>query len=123
VWILTDTAIPREVIIYSIEGNDRKPFNEWLYGLRDCKGRRCILMYIRKLEQNTYDNYEPLREGVSELRIFYGPGYRIYFGRHGDKIVILLGSDKDRQEKVLQKAIDYWRDYKLCEKRKYTRKK
>jgi putative addiction module killer protein len=116
VWILTDTAIPREVIIYSIEGNDREPFTEWLNGLRDFQGGKCILRYIRKLEQNTYDNYEPLREGVSELRIFYGPGYRVYFGKHGNKIVILLGSDKDRQEKVLQKAIDYWRDYKFRER-------
>jgi putative addiction module killer protein len=71
------------------------------------------LIRIRKLEQGTYGNCEPVGEGVSELQMFFGPGYRVYFGEHGYKIVILLGGDKDSQNNDVQRAKDYWKEYKI----------
>lgn len=109
------TPNPREVIIYKIDSNNRRPFNEWFNELRDPKGRRRVIGSVRKMEQGVYEHCRMIREGVRELKIVYGPGYRVYFGEHGNKIVILLGGDKGSQERDIQKAIDYWRDYKFRE--------
>src|SRR5260370_39572891 len=103
---MADRATPKEVIFYA-DGNGREPFTEWLNCLRDAEGRRRILIRIRKLEQGTYGDCEPVGEGVSELRMFFGPGYRVYFGKHGKKIVILSGGDKDSQKSDIQQAKDY----------------
>ena len=85
---MTDTVTPREVIFY-VDGNDREPFSEWLYGLRDSEGRRRILIRMHKLKQGIYGDCKSVGEGVIELRLFFSPGYRVYLGEHGDKIVVL----------------------------------
>jgi putative addiction module killer protein len=60
-----------------------------------------------------YGDCEPVGEGVSELRIFLGPGYRVYFGEEGDNIVVLLsGGDKGSQDKDIKAAMDFWKEYK-----------
>lgn len=57
-------------------------------------------------------------EGVSELRVDYGPGYRVYFGQKGPMLVILLcGVDKRTQERDIRQAQEYWDDYQKCEKK------
>lgn len=113
---MTDAAVPREVIIYRVGDNGREPFAEWLTNLRDPIGRRSILRHTQKLKQGIYGDHKRLGEGVSELRIFVGPGYRIYLGEHANKIVILLGGDKDNQQRDIQQAKAYWREYKNREK-------
>ena len=113
---LTDTSIPREVIVYRVDDSDREPFTKWLNGLRDSKGRRCILRCMHRLKQGIYGDHKSLGEGVSELRIFFGPGYRVYLGEHENKIVVLLGGDKDSQKNDIQRAKDYWEEYKNREK-------
>ena len=110
-----DTGTPKEVIFY-IDGNGKEPFTEWLYSLRDSQGRRCILTRIQKLKEGIYGDCKAVGEGVSELRMFFGPGYRIYIGEHGNKIVVLLGGDKDGQQNDIQQAKEYWREYKKHEK-------
>ncbi len=112
---MTDTATPKEVIIYA-DDNGREPFTEWIDSLRDVQGRRFILRRINKLKNGTYGDCEPVGEGVSELRVFYGPGYRVYLRIHGNTIVILLGGDKDDQKSDVQKAKDYWKKYRNREK-------
>ena len=67
---------------------------------------------MHRLKQGMYGDCEPLGEGVSELRIFFRPGYRVYIGEHRNKIVVLLGCDKGSQKKDIQQAKDYWKDYK-----------
>jgi putative addiction module killer protein len=71
-------ARPRRVIVYSDdEGNE--PFTEWLEDLRDVMGRKRILSRIARLEQGNFGDCAPVGEDVSELRLFFGPGYRVYF--------------------------------------------
>ena len=111
---MTDTPIPKQVVAY-VDSNGREPFYEWLDGLRDSQGSKRILYRTKKLEQGGYGDCKPVGEGVSELRMHFrsSPGYRVYFGEHGNTIVVLLcGGDKDSQKKDIQKAKDYWKDYK-----------
>ena len=83
------------------------------HGLRDQKGRRFILRRISRLEQGLYGDCRPVGEGVLELRIFFGPGYRVYFGEEASRIVILLyGGDKDSQDRDIEAAKEYWKEYK-----------
>lgn len=69
------------------------------------------------MRHGNFGKCEPVGLGISELKINYGPGYRVYFGRAGDRIVLLLcGGDKSTQNKDIREAYDYWQFYK--EKRK-----
>lgn len=112
---MTDTITSREVVFY-VDGNDREPFSEWLYALRDSEGRRRILRRMHKLKQGIYGDCKSVGEGVIELRLFSGPGYRVYLGEHGNKVVVLLGGDKDSQKNDIQQARNYWREYKKHER-------
>lgn len=103
---------PKTVIIYQ-DDKGKELFTEWLDGLRDQRGRRFILRRIGKLEQGLYGDCRPVGEGVSELRIFFGPGYRVYFGEEAGHMVILLcGGNKDSQDRDIQAAKAYWKEYK-----------
>ncbi len=104
-------AKPKRVIVYvDKEGNE--PFTNWLYGLKDGMGRKRVLIRITRLEQGNYGDCEPVGEGISELRMFFGAGYRVYFGEDADNIVVLLcGGDKGSQKKDIKQAKAYWREY------------
>lgn len=102
---------PRKVIAYA-DKNGKEPFTEWLYGLRDAMGRKRILARVARLEQGNTGDCEPIGNGLSELRMFFGPGYRVYFGEHGNSIVVLLcGGDKGSQSKDIRRAKAYWKEY------------
>ena len=65
------------------------------------------------MELGLFGDVEPVGEGLSELRIHYGPGYRIYFGKDGNQVYLLLcGGDKSTQSKDIKKAKAYWQDHK-----------
>jgi putative addiction module killer protein len=90
-----------------------EPFTQWLDGLTDPKAKALVLVRIERLALGAFGDVRPLREGVLELRIDYGPGYRVYFAREGAVAVLLLcGSDKRRQDKEIRRAIDLWREYR-----------
>ena len=108
---MTRSVEPKTVLVYQ-EANGREPFTEWLNGLRDQKGRRAVLKRIGRLEQGLYGDCETVGEGVLELRIFLGPGYRVYFGEEAGYIVILLiGGDKGTQTRDIKTAKEYWKEY------------
>ncbi len=87
------------------------------YGLRDIMGRKRILVRVARLEQGNYGDCEPVGEGVSELRMFFGPGYRVYFGEDETNIVVLLcGGDKGSQNQDIREAKAYWKEYLNHEK-------
>ena len=108
---MADATTPKRVIVYAND-NGEEPFTDWLYGLRDVVGRRRILARVSRLQQGNYGDCEPVGEGVSELRMFFGSGYRIYFGEQGNDIVVLLsGGDKGSQSNDIQQAKVYWKEY------------
>lgn len=101
----------KELILY--ETSDGKvPFQEWLEGLSDRKGRAIIRVRLDRLEYGNPGACRQVGEGVSELRIHYGPGYRVYFGEDGKTSVVLLnGGDKSTQRKDILRAQKYWVDH------------
>ena len=81
-------------------------FAQWLDGLRDVRARARVQVRIERLAAGNAGDVEPVGEGVSELRIDYGPGYRVYFKRHGREVVILLaGGDKRTQSADIRTAL------------------
>jgi len=90
---------------------DREPFRDWLRGLRDAQGRNIIRARLNRLQAGNFGNCEPVGEGVQELKIDFGPGYRVYFGIDGDTVVLLCGSDKDSQQRAIAVAKERWQDY------------
>lgn len=93
----------KKVIIYQ-DASGNEPFSKWLKSLKDPVTRRCILKRLYRVENGNYGDYKNLGDGVSELRFFFGAGYRVYFGEDGETIVVLLcGGDKDSSRRILQK--------------------
>ncbi len=108
-------ATPREVRIY-ITKDGKRPFKTWLNSLKDIKAVTKIERRLERLEIGNFGDVRSVGNGVLELRIDYGPGYRVYFGQWGTKIVLLLcGGDKSTQEQDITKAQAYWEDYRIRE--------
>ena len=82
-------------------------FDSWFTGLKDPQAVRRIQVRIDRAEDGNFGDCEPVGEGVSEMRIHYGPGYRVYFVQRGLELVILLaGGDKSTQPKDIRSALD-----------------
>jgi putative addiction module killer protein len=95
---------------------DRSPFAEWFDGLDSVTAAR-VDRYIRRLESGNFGAAKVLNEGVSELRLDFGPGYRVYFGRDGRTLIILLGGgSKRRQGADIAAAIARWQRYRQAKK-------
>jgi putative addiction module killer protein len=89
-----------------IEVRQTELFVKWLLGLRDLRARARIQARVDRLESGNAGDIKPVGEGVSEMKIDYGPGYRVYFVQRGSKLVILLaGGDKNSQSKDIRKAV------------------
>jgi putative addiction module killer protein len=88
-----------------IEVRQTEVFTRWFDGLRDRQVRARINVRIRRLSLGNFGDAKPVGEGVSELRIDFGPGYRVYFARRGRILVVLLaGGDKNSQDRDIKKA-------------------
>lgn len=88
-----------------IEVRQTETFSEWLEALRDRKAAAKIAARLARLELGAFGDVEPVGEGVAELRIHYGPGYRIYVVQHGDILVVVLcGGDKSSQARDIKRA-------------------
>ncbi len=104
-------ATARELELYVTE-EGRAPFTEWLDSLRDIRGREKIRARLNRIRLGNFGDSSSVGEGVEELRIDFGPGYRVYFGLAGTKIVLLLcGGDKSTQAQDILQAKRYWKDY------------
>lgn len=80
-------------------------FTHWLDALRDLRGRAIILVRIERLASGNPDDARPVGGGIRELRIVFGPGYRVYFKPVGDRLIVLLaGGDKDSQPADIARA-------------------
>ena len=84
-----------------------KEFDTWLSALKDKLGRARIIHRIRSAEHGNFGDCEPVGEGVSEMRIHFGPGYRVYYTRRGEVIyLLLLGGDKSSQKRNIKHTIE-----------------
>jgi len=107
----------KTVIYYETEKGSI-PFEKWISKLRDFKGVAAIDRRLRKIErEGFFGDHAPVKgidaENLFELRIFIGPGYRVYYGRDGDRIVVILGgSDKGNQKAAINKAKVHWKEYR-----------
>jgi putative addiction module killer protein len=101
-----------QVLRYLTESG-KDVFGEWLGGLADRRARAKVAVRVDRLAAGNFGDCRALRDGVSELRIDWGPGYRVYYGMAGRTIVLLLcGGDKRRQSADIARAVAYWKDYK-----------
>ena len=90
----------------------RSPFSDWLRNLKDRSARVRIRVRLDRLSLGNFGDCKALGSGLHELRIDLGPGYRVYFGRVGNRIVLLLcGGSKRSQTRDIDRAQSYWFDY------------
>lgn len=90
-----------------------EPITKWLDSLRDRIAQARIRIRLRQVQAGNLGDCEPVGEGVMELRVHVGAGYRVYCGRHGKSVVILLcGGDKRSQQTDIKLAKDYWAEWK-----------
>ena len=90
----------------------QKPFKDWLDSLKDITARAKIRVRLDRVRLGLLGNNRFVGEGVNELKVDYGPGYRLYYGREGGNIILLLlGGDKSQQDKDIAEAIEYWQDH------------
>ncbi len=89
------------------------PFSDWISGLRDKRTVARIDARVNRLKLGNFGDCKSVGDGVRELRIDHGPGYRLYFGTVGDQLVILLcGGDKRTQSRDIERAKQYWQECK-----------
>lgn len=102
---------PREVVLYLTQDGNC-PFQNWLESLRDRQARARIRKRLDRVEMGNLGDCKSVGEGVMELRIDYGAGYRIYFVQAGAVIILLLcGGDKGTQVQDIVEAKKYWKDF------------
>ncbi|MBI5332994.1 MAG: type II toxin-antitoxin system RelE/ParE family toxin [Burkholderiales bacterium] len=101
-----------ELLRYRRE-DGQEPFTEWLSALRDKVAQARIRIRLRQVEAGNFGDCEPVGEGVIELRVHVGAGYRVYCGRHGKAVVLLLcGGDKRSQPGDIKRARELWSEWK-----------
>ena len=95
-----------------IDGKGRRPFAKWLDGTSGAAHAK-VQAAIARMELGDLSNARPVGAGVSEYRIAFGPGYRIYFGQDGDALIMLLGGGtKQRQQRDIEAAKALWQEYR-----------
>jgi len=89
--------------------NRTEVFTQWLGSLKDLKARAKIIVRLRQAEAGNFGDVKPVGSGVSEMRVDFGPGYRLYFAREGRVVYLLLnGGDKSTQARDIKRAIAMW---------------
>ena len=102
-------------IEHYLSANDRKDlYIEWLQKLRDSKAKVAVIRRVMRMEQGNFGDHKFCRDGVWELRIDVGSGYRVYYALSGRRAVLLLcGGDKRTQDADIDRAIRYWQDWQI----------
>ena len=94
-----------------VEVRQTEPFMQWLENLRDRKAAAKIAARLARLELGNFGDAEPVGEGVTELRIHFGPGYRVYVIQRGEILVVVLcGGDKSSQDRDIKRAKEMARE-------------
>jgi len=99
-----------EVLLY--RRGRSTPFSDWLASLRDARAVGIVRARLNRIRLGNFGDFKSVGSGVEEVRIDFGPGYRIYCGRHGSLVVVLLcGGDKRTQAGDILTAQKYWKEY------------
>jgi putative addiction module killer protein len=106
-----DSLLPVDVRLY-LARNGKAPFEHWLEGLKDSTARARVKARVNRLRLGNFGHSKSVGQGVFELRLDFGPGYRVYFGRASNTVVLLLsGGSKKGQAADIEQAKRYWNDY------------
>jgi putative addiction module killer protein len=101
-----------EILRYQ-RNDGREPFTVWLEAVRDKVAQARIRVRLRQIQAGNFGDCEPVGEGVVELRVHVGAGYRVYLARHGKTVVLLLcGGDKGSQTADIKRAKELWSEWK-----------
>jgi putative addiction module killer protein len=104
-------SIPFEIDYYETDAGKR-PFKEWLEGMKDVNGRAKIRIRLDRARLGNLGDHKHIGAGMWEFRIDYGPGYRVYYGKEGNRLLLLLiGGDKSSQSRDIEQAQGYWQDH------------
>ena len=105
-----------QIVQEYITADGKNPFRDWLRNLRDVSARAKIRVRLNRVRLGNFGDAKAVGEGLCELRVPHGPGYRVYFARAGQTVVLLLcGGDKSSQVKDIKVAREYWLDYQRRE--------
>ena len=106
---------PKEVVAFRAK-NGQVPFEDWLDDLNDKRAVARVLARLARVRHGGLGDCKSVGEGVSELRVDYGPGYRVYLGQKGQTLVVLLcGGDKRMQDRDIRVAKQYWQEFKASD--------
>jgi putative addiction module killer protein len=102
---------PIQILEY-LDGKGRSPYAEWFENL-DAQAAAKVTVATTRLAQGNFSNVKGVGGGVYEYRVDFGPGFRVYFGKDGDRVIILLaGGTKKRQQSDIEEGVARWQDYK-----------
>jgi putative addiction module killer protein len=105
-------AIEKTLVSY-VDSSGVCPFEDWLLSLRDIKDRAVIRTRLARVRLGNFGNCEPVGSGVMELKVYFGPGYRVYFANENQQLVVLLcGGDKSSQNRDIEKAKSFLEDWR-----------
>ena len=105
--------VQRNFIVYKTTAGV-EPYVDYVDSLRDRKAAAKIKARVTRAQMGNLGSHRTVGQGVIELKIDYGPGYRIYVGLHGNEAIVLLcAGDKSTQDKDIAKAHEYWEDYRI----------
>jgi len=113
--IIKDTEVMTneyDIEIYQT-ASGKEPFTEWLESLKDSSAKRTIFVRLQRIRQGNFGDCHSVGNGLQELRIHLGPGYRVYFGNIANKLILLFGGGKKvTQKKDIKLCKDFLRDYR-----------
>jgi putative addiction module killer protein len=100
-----------EVLTYQDDAG-HQPYMDWLSKLADKQAKARVLVRVMRMAGGNFGDCKPVAQGVRELRIDWGPGYRVYYAQAGKKLVLLLtGGDKRKQQADIAAAVEYWNNW------------
>lgn len=111
-WLVAEPWHPQDELLPCYRANGITSISEWLDTLGDRQAVEIIHARLNQVKQGNLGDWKSVGEGVCELRIFYGPGYRVYFGQEGTHKILLCGGDKGSQSQDIKQAKQNWKDYK-----------